>query len=145
VAPDAGAVGINSIGGGTNAESDFTQCRPSRPVSVLHIHGTEDPLIPYSLQAASLDLMATNDGCTMTKGPAQQPASAGDTTCTSYMGCPAGIEVTGCSVAMGGHCWFGSEDCGTGGGAIGLAIVGANSNTLRNTDAVWDFFARTTR
>jgi polyhydroxybutyrate depolymerase len=145
VAPGAGAVGKNDIGGGTNMASDFTQCEPSRPVSVLDIHGTEDPLIPYALQAKSLDHMAMKNGCTATKAPAMQPQSGGDTTCVSYAGCPAGIEVTGCTIQGGGHCWFGSEDCGTGGGAIGLAIVGANSDTMHNTDAIWDFLKRLSR
>jgi len=54
IAPGAGAVGINDIGGGTNPTSDFTTCAPSRPVSVLDLHGTSDPLIAYSLQAPSL-------------------------------------------------------------------------------------------
>jgi hypothetical protein len=40
----------------------------------------------------------------------------------------------------GGHCWFGSTDCGTGGGAIGLAVVGNDSNFMKNTDAIWAFF-----
>src|SRR6185503_7233112 len=56
IAPGAGAVGINSIGGGTNSASDFTACKPTEHVSVLDIHGTSDPLIPYSLQAPSLTL-----------------------------------------------------------------------------------------
>src|SRR6185503_15769527 len=43
VAAGAGATGINDIGGGTNTDSDFTSCKPSRPVSVLDIHGTDDP------------------------------------------------------------------------------------------------------
>ncbi len=145
VAPGAGAVGINSIGGGTNAMSDFTACDPKTRVSVLDIHGTSDPLIPYSLQAPSLTLISGKDGCGTTTAPAAAPKSAGDTTCVSYAGCPPGIEVTGCSISGGGHCWFGSPDCGTGGGAIGAAIVGANSNTMINTDAVWDFFSRSVK
>ncbi|HKP59016.1 MAG TPA: PHB depolymerase family esterase, partial [Polyangiales bacterium] len=140
VAPAAAAIGVNAIGGGTNAESDFTACAPSRPVSVLDIHGTEDPLIPYRLQAPTLMQMSMKNGCATTTKPAQQPASGGDTSCVSYEGCPAGIELTACSIQGGGHCWFGSEDCGTGGGAIGLAIVGANSDTLKNTPAIWSFF-----
>ncbi len=145
VAPGAGAIGINDIGGGTNASSDFVECKPSRPVSVLDIHGTDDPLIPYSLQAQSLSLMATNNGCTTSTSPASQPPSGGDTTCVTYEGCASGTELTGCTIQGGGHCWFGSPDCGTGGGDIGLAIVGANSDTMKNTDAVWDFFKRLSR
>ncbi len=145
VAPGAGAVGINDIGGGTNSASDFTTCTPSQPVSVLDIHGTADPLIPYSLQAPSLMLLATTYGCGTTTEPAALPASSGDTTCVHQTGCPAGIELVGCTIEAGGHCWFGSPDCGTGGGDIGLAIVGANSDTMINTDAVWSFFEQSAR
>jgi polyhydroxybutyrate depolymerase len=139
-------VGTRGIGGGTNTvSSDWTDCTPSRPVSVLALHGTADPLIPYALHKPSLNAIAAGNGCGMHTQPAAAPASAGDTRCESYEGCPSGIELTGCTVEGGGHCWFGSPDCGTGGGDIGLAIVGANSDTLRNTDAVWDFFARRSR
>src|SRR5262249_11825138 len=120
-------------------------CDPSEHVSVLDIHGTADGLIPYSLQASSLTLISGKDGCGTSTAPATSPKSAGDTTCVSYSGCPTGIEVIGCSISDGGHCWFGSPDCGTGGGAIGLAFVGANSNTMINNDAVWDFFSRSAK
>jgi hypothetical protein len=44
-------------------------------------------------------------------------------------------------VEGGGHVWFGSENCGT--GAPGAcSIVGENSDTLVNTEAVWEFFER---
>lgn len=145
VAPGAGAIGINTIGGGTNPASDFTDCAPSQPVAVLSLHGTADALVPYRLHAPSQADMASNNGCGASTVPAAQPASGGDTTCVSYTGCRPGGEVTGCSVQGGGHCWFGSPDCGTGAGPIGGGVVGANSNTLVNTDAVWDFFERSTR
>jgi polyhydroxybutyrate depolymerase len=145
VAPGAGAVGINDIGGGTNTMSDFTTCEPSQPVSVLDIHGTDDPLIAYALQAQSLTHMADKNGCGTSTKPAAAPKSAGDTTCVAYDGCPSGIELIGCTIQAGGHCWFGSPDCGTGGGDIGLAIVGNNSDTMVNTDAVWSFFQSLSR
>jgi polyhydroxybutyrate depolymerase len=145
VAPGAGAIGINSIGGGTNPTSDFTACNPSTHVSVLDIHGTADGLVSYALQAPSLSLISGKDGCATTTVPAAAPPSAGDTTCVSYTGCPQGVEVTGCTITGGGHCWFGSPDCGTGAGPIGAAFVGANSNTMMNTDAVWDFFAHSSK
>lgn len=141
VAPGAGAVGINSIGGGTNATSDFTTCTPSSKVSILDMHGTSDPLIPYSLQAPSLAIFTKADGCSMNTTTPSAPPSAGDTTCVSYTGCPSGTEVIGCSISGGGHCWFGSSDCGTGAGALGAAFVGANSNTMMDTDSVWEFFS----
>lgn len=145
VAPAAAAIGTNDIGGGTNGASNFVACKPSQPVSILDIHGTEDPLIPYSLQAPTLSLAAMNNGCANTAKPASQPSSAGDTSCVTYDGCPGGIELTACSIDKGGHCWFGSPDCGTGAGDIGLAFVGANSDTMKNTEAVWDFLKRHSR
>ncbi|HEY6558036.1 MAG TPA: PHB depolymerase family esterase [Polyangiaceae bacterium] len=141
VAPGAGGLLSNQIGWG-NAASDFAVCNPSEPVSVLDLHGTADGIVPFSLQAQSLNLMAQENGCGTTTARAADPASAGDTTCVSYTGCPSGIEVTGCSVQGGGHVWFGSDSCGTGAGPIGCTFVGANSNTLKNTDEIWDFFSR---
>jgi polyhydroxybutyrate depolymerase len=144
VAPGAGAVGMDDIGGGTAADGDFEACMPAQKVSLLELHGTEDPLIPYMLVKPSLDRIAKLNGCSSMTHPASQPQSAGDTTCITYDGCPSGIEVTGCSVEGGGHVWFGSPNCGTGVEAA-CAIVGENSKNLVNTDAVWDFFKRHAR
>ena len=52
VAPSAGAIGTAAIGGGTGTKTDLTTCAPTHKVSVLDIHGTADPLIPYSTQKA---------------------------------------------------------------------------------------------
>jgi len=141
VAPGAGALTSNELGWG-NTASDFAACAPSEPVSVLDPHGTGDSIVPYDLQARSLEIIRRVNGCSATTIPAVAPPSSGDTSCVSYTGCPQGIEVTGCTVQGGGHVWFGSESCGTGAGPGGCSFVGANSTTLVNTDAVWDFFSR---
>ena len=157
VAPSAGGIGTNELSassdfiavgsaiGATNASSDFTACAPSQPISVLDLHGTDDPLVPYSFQQASLGVIAQQGGCASTTEPAKDPLSSGDTTCVSHTDCPTGIEVTGCTVQGGGHNWFGSPDCGTAAGDLGCAIVGYNSTVLVNTDAVWSFFKRHAR
>ncbi len=147
IAPSAGAVGTAAIGGGTQTTSDFTACNPTNKVSVLDIHGTSDPLIPYATQAPSIALFRQGDTCASTQDAATVPPSGGDTSCVSFTGCPScpSVDVTACSIQGGGHCWFGSSDCGTGGGAIGTAIVGNNSNFMMNTDAVWSFFAGLSR
>lgn len=142
IAPGAGTLGINDIGGGTNTQSNFIDCNPSEPVAVLQMHGTADGLVSYSLQKPSLDLFAERIGCDQTTTAAMQPISSGDTTCVTYDGCPGGVEVTGCTVDGGGHVWFGSDNCGTGAGTVGCGFVGANSSVLNNTDAAWDFFQR---
>jgi polyhydroxybutyrate depolymerase len=147
VAPSAGAIGTAAIGGGTGKTTDLTTCAPTHKVSVLDIHGTSDPLIPYSTQKPSLAIMQASDTCSMATTAATVEPSGGDTTCVTFEGCPTcpNVEVTGCSIMGGGHCWFGSSDCGTGGGAIGMAFVGKNSNFMKNTDTIWAFFSRISR
>jgi polyhydroxybutyrate depolymerase len=147
VAPSAGAVGTAAIGGGTATTSDLATCAPTNKVSILDIHGTSDPLIAYSLQKPSLATLQASNGCSTTTTPSTVPLSGGDTTCVTFAGCPAcpNVAVTGCSIMGGGHCWFGSSDCGTGGGAIGNAVVGSNSNFMMNTDAIWAFFSGISR
>jgi polyhydroxybutyrate depolymerase len=124
---------------------DTGACSPTRPISVLDIHGTADGLVPYSLQQPSLARIGMASSCGSSTRPATQPASRGDTTCVTYEGCPSGIEVTGCTIQNGGHAWFGDPSCGTGAGAAGCAFVGANSDDIVNTNAVWDFFRSKSR
>ncbi|MFM2419481.1 MAG: hypothetical protein RL385_4204, partial [Pseudomonadota bacterium] len=114
VAPASGAIGSPDIAPMGVGNSNFTQCSPSAKVSVLAMHGTGDPLVPYGYMKPSLDHIAKANGCSTSTAPAKAPTSAGDTTCVSYSGCPDGIEVTGCTVADGGHCWYGSSSCGFG-------------------------------
>ena len=121
------------------------ECRPSRPISVLHIHGTSDLFVPYSLQASSQATIGAASGCGTGTMPATVPASGGDTTCVTRTGCPAGIEVTACTVQGGGHDWFGDPGCGTGAGALGCGVVGRNSDFMVNTTAAWNFFERLSR
>jgi polyhydroxybutyrate depolymerase len=142
VAPGSGAIGTNDQGGGTNPTSDFSSCEPSRPVSVLAIHGTEDTLVPFGMHAPSLSRLAAADGCSTLRSIASTPTSTGDTECVSYENCPAGVELTGCTVTGGGHVWFGDPGCGTGVGPVGCVFVGNNSSAIVNTEAAWELFAR---
>jgi polyhydroxybutyrate depolymerase len=143
VAPVAGAVGIPGIPSiGTNSRPDFQKCEPTEKVAVLAVHGDADPIVPYGGLKPSLDLWAAADGCQATTRPAQQPLSNSGATCITYEGCGEGIEVSGCSVAKGGHCWFGDASCGTGAPGIGNLFVGNNSKSLDVTDAVWGFVGR---
>ena len=150
VAPGSGAIGTADAGALLfllQETTDMTTCAPTHKVSVLDIHGTADPLVPYADQAPSLAIMQASNGCSTSTVPATVVPSGGDTTCVSYTGCPAcpNINVTACSIADGGHCWFGSSDCGTGAGALGLAFVGNNSNFMNNTNSVWAFLSGISR
>jgi polyhydroxybutyrate depolymerase len=115
-------------------------CHPSRPVSVLEIHGTEDQLVPYTggipsapeAQGAppytSAPAMAARwadaDRC---PAPAA-PKVAAPLTTESWTGCANGSAVSLLTVQGGGHVWF-SPGLGTANGAVDA------------TAAIWRFFS----
>ena len=124
IAPVAGVLGLPS-------------CNPSRPMPVMHFHGTMDPLVPYNGDAAMgfpavLDTFhgwADRDGCT---GVPTQTYANGDATCQTYAQCAGGAEVTLCTIDGGGHTWPGGTPVPT---------LGVTSTDIHATDAMWTFFA----
>lgn len=104
----------------------LTPCTPSRPVPVLHFHGTADMSISYdggtvpfggSYPSApeSVARWAERNGC---KGPLVETYQQGDSTCVTHSGCsPENATATLCTVEGGGHTWPGGlvpEDAGYG-------------------------------
>ena len=127
IAPVAGVLGVPS-------------CAPSRPVPVMHFHGTYDTLVPYGgvddgqrkfpSVEATVDGWAQRDGCT---DEARTIVDRDDVTCTTRDACAAGAEVTLCTVDGGGHTWP---------GAIPFPVLGKTTQAIRATDAMWEFFQR---
>ncbi|MCP3100151.1 hypothetical protein LZ198_14845 [Myxococcus sp. K15C18031901] len=89
-------------------------CAPSRPVPVLHFHGTADPVIlygggenipfghPYPSAEESVLRFARRAGCTATRETWRQGGSA----CVEHTGCtPEGATATLCSAEGAGHVW----------------------------------------
>lgn len=82
-------------------------CRPSRPVSVLEIHGTADPIVPYRSNDPAGDIFtfvtgwARRDGCAATQ-PRTVRVSATVTRFT-WRGCPAGTRVEHLRLTGGRH------------------------------------------
>lgn len=113
-----------------------TTCNTSRPVPVIHFHGTADAIVSYDGQLgmpgveSSLKAWASRNGCSTTP---KQTYASGDATCVSYDGCKANADVTLCTIAGGGHTWPG-----------GLAVpgLGKTSQDIDATDAMWDFFVK---
>jgi polyhydroxybutyrate depolymerase len=123
IAPVAGVTGI-------------TTCAPSRPMPVIHFHGTADTLVPYDGNA-SMGFLAVpddfaawgqRDQCT------DSPSTTftmGDVTCSSYLHCAGGAQVTLCTVQNGGHTWPGGTP---------IPGLGYTTTNIRATDAMWSFF-----
>jgi len=113
------------------------ECHPERPISVMEIHGTSDPQVPYDGGVAPgisdhspssrsvLAAWADRDHC------APAPSSGGDAHVQTlqWTGCATGTTVILQSVQGAGHNWF----------APGL--VGADAS-LDATDVVWQFFSQ---
>lgn len=122
IAPVSGTMGIPT-------------CAPSRPVPVLHFHGTADTIVPYlgggfaggtPVESTMRD-WAARDGCgTSTRVVFQR----GDATCKRW-DCDGGVDVELCTIDGGGHTWPGGPP------NLGL---GNTSSDVSATDRAWDFF-----
>jgi polyhydroxybutyrate depolymerase len=123
IAPVAGVTGVPT-------------CTPSRPMPVIHFHGTADTLVPYTgntsngFIAVPDDFAAwgTRDACTDTPS---QTYAMGDVTCNSYLHCGGGAQVTLCTVQNGGHTWPGGTP---------IPSLGYTTTNISATDAMWSFF-----
>ncbi len=128
IAPVAGAEG-------------FGPCEPSRPVAVLHFHGTDDatilytggthPLVdgPFPSARESVERWARRDGCT---GNPVTTWQRGDSTCETSPSCAEGSAVTLCTVRGGGHTWP---------GGLVPPELGATTHDLDATRELWHFFS----
>jgi polyhydroxybutyrate depolymerase len=93
-----------------------TPCHPTRPVSVLEMHGTEDPLLPmaggsspglgtFPPTMSVMSQWARLDGC----APRSVVTQSGATKMTGWRSCRARTAVVLDTITGGGHEWFGSD------------------------------------
>jgi polyhydroxybutyrate depolymerase len=82
-------------------------CAPERPVSMLIIHGTDDPTFTYASAEALARQWRELDRCTET-APATTVGS--DATSVSAIGCANGTTVDFVTVPDGVHMWFHDPD-----------------------------------
>jgi polyhydroxybutyrate depolymerase len=112
-------------------------CAPSRPIPILHFHGTADPIIAYGgggpntgfpSVEQSVGAFEASYGCA---GEARVTVSSnGDATCARAPGCSADVEL--CTIDGGGHTWP---------GGIPLPF-GKTSTDINATDTMIDFFEK---
>jgi len=131
IAPVAGTLGASA-------------CAPSQPVSVLMIHGTSDPYVPYAGGRGA----ATRDGRVDRSASDVASFWVAQNRCRSepdieergrirrarYAGGAEGAEVLLYVIRGGGHAWPG--------GARGWRFGAAPSPELAATEVMWDFFSR---
>jgi polyhydroxybutyrate depolymerase len=132
-------------------------CAPSRPVAVMHFHGTADAQAPFnggqgqgnpltdvrpvflSVQH-SLDQWIKANGCDAVPAAVPLPDIASDGTSVlrkTWSGGKDGSEVVLIEITGGGHTWPGQEPR--------LDRLGASTKDISANDLMWEFFERHAR
>jgi polyhydroxybutyrate depolymerase len=124
--------------------------RPEKPIPVMYIQGTKDPLVPYDgvmKRIASrevfyshediLKLWADADHCDKTPVITNMPDNTGDGTSIikeEYSNPATGIKVIGYTITNGGHTWPGGTQY------LPKNMIGAVSHNMNACQVIWDFF-----
>jgi len=82
------------------AVSGFGDCSPVRPISVLEVHGTSDPIVPYAGVPAFLAGWARTDGCA-SRSTAQRTSAK--VTIFRWPGCRGGARLEHLRLTGGKH------------------------------------------
>ncbi len=132
-------------------------CKPGQPVSMLLMHGTNDPLSPYQggdeggdrgvvLSAeATLTQWVKLDTCRPEPTITALPDTANDGTQVNrwvYNGCSGGSEVTFYRIEGGGHAWPGQAAYLQ---YLPERIIGKVSRDIEATNVIWSFLSRLSR
>jgi polyhydroxybutyrate depolymerase len=134
---------------GADSTTMLVPCHPAKPVSVLHIHGTADPIIPYKggtgeaygLRGAAITTppipSVIADWRAIDHCPAPAVSTSGVLT-TSIANCPGGTTVEFITIAGAGHQWPGGDPNRK---EEIIFHTGAPSTAINATQAFWQFFA----
>ncbi|HTY07499.1 MAG TPA: PHB depolymerase family esterase [Gemmatimonadales bacterium] len=135
---------------GTLSDSLAARCRPARPVPVILMNGTTDPLVPYAGGdlsggrghalgvAETVARWVTWNGCTAAPERRALPDTAHDgTTVTEerYGRCRDHADVVEVTIAGGGHAWPGGRQY------LPVRYIGVSSRNLDGSRTLWTFFA----
>ncbi|HKM65671.1 MAG TPA: PHB depolymerase family esterase [Candidatus Acidoferrum sp.] len=143
------AVGIVAASLSTNTAAP---CKPAKPVSVLVIQGTKDPLVPYQggpmgkngergnilSHDATIEKFSQLDRCAAPPRRDDTSDQANDGTSievVTYSACTAGTEVRGYTVENGGHTWPGGTPY------LPAMIIGKTTQNLNGSETIWEFFS----
>ncbi len=129
-------------------------CNPGRPVPAIYIHGTTDPLVPFTggqmtaggtaggtilSHFQAIDKWVAINGCNSTPTITDLPDIANDRTTIKqkvYSGGTNGSEVVSYVVLNGGHTWPQGYQY------LNEAIIGKTSQDMNACEVIWAFFKR---
>lgn len=132
------------------AGSDMTtSCPATRPVPIMHIHGTADMNVPWNggrgcgPSGATFTSVADSIGGWIARGACKGGVTPfleqGDGSCERHGECPSGANVVLCAIAGGGHTWPGAKPLMSTG--FPDCPFGPQSTTFDATRRIYDFFA----
>lgn len=143
---------------GSMAENLAGICAPSRPVSLLMINGTDDPLVPWgggdvrfgrqrlgrvlSVHEA-IRFWVRHNRCDPWPGispvPDADPSDGTRVVRETYGWCRQGTEVALYRIEGGGHTWPGGYPYAP------RSVIGATSRDIDGTRVIWEFFREKSR
>jgi len=129
-----------------------SSCNPGRPVPAIYIHGTTDPLVPFTGGTVSpgaggtaishfqaIDKWITINGCNTTPTITDLPDIANDGTTIKqrvYSNSTNGSEVVSYVITNGGHTWPQGYQY------LNELIIGKTSQDMNACEVIWSFFKR---
>ena len=129
---------------GTYSQNAFDNCEPFRSFPILHIHGTNDIIVPSEGGFSNISVEQTLDfwigenGCMTNPVTTELPDEAGDDTRVEredFSGCNGMAEVQYFRIINGGHTWPGASI---------NSGVGVTTQNLDASESIWIFFSRHT-
>ena len=131
-----------------------SSCNPGRPVPAIYIHGTTDPLVPFTggqmtaggtaggtvlSHFQAVDKWITINGCSSTPAITDLPDIANDGTTIKqriYTNSTNGSEVVSYVITNGGHTWPQGYQY------LNELIIGKTSQDMNACEVIWSFFKR---
>lgn len=149
----AGKIAAIAPVAGSMATKLAPSCNPARPIPVMMIMGTDDPLVPWQGGAVVADKRGTVlsvadtikkwvtfDGCdsapAVTREPDKDPQDGTQVRREAYSGCKNSTEVILYAVEGGGHAWPGGPQYAP------QALIGKTNRDINASQLIWDFFSR---
>lgn len=132
------------------------RCNPSKPISVLMIHGTDDPLVPFAggnLSVGSAGIggrvrpvrdtvkfWVGNNRCASEPVtillPDKTPDDGTRVRRETYAQCAASADVYLYTIEGGGHTWPSARQY------LPERLIGKTSKDIDASEVIWDFFAK---
>lgn len=132
------------------------QCKPHHPMPVLMIHGTSDPIVPYtggeifafggraqggrvlSVKETAVKWAAHNKCATTSQRTELPDTDQRDGTRVNrevFSGCQQNAEVIVYTIVDGGHTWPGGPQY------LPERIIGKTTRDINGSEIIWDFFS----